>query len=792
MSITGLFVLPEGVAFEPIDRLPEAIQRQISAQPGDYALSRTNARSYSKVVDAESVELIRQFERPSTIAQAVARFSLNKRLDAEQVLVESLPLMRSLLESGLLVVAGSPDVAAIAIALEAGIVIDGWTVVRAIQSLEDAEVYQVRARDGSFAAMKIGRTGVESARNANEREATILTRLEGTVAPRLLGAGSWNARPYVVLEWLAGSEAQHACSEFRVFRDSSTLESLHAICGSIIDAFVQLHDRGVIHGDVHPRNVLVDRNLNVKLVDFGLARLADATEDSRPQRGGVSFYFEPEFAKAAEEGSPPPATSFAGEQYAVGAMLYQLLTGLHYLDFSFGKETMLHQIANDEMVPFERRSGDAWPDAERVLARALQKAPEDRFYSLNDFARAWKDVAIPSKLVRADVSSNAKLSGVRAEVIAAAAIGGSLLRNGMGPPTTSVVYGSSGFAYALYRLACARDDGELLALADAWCERSRRAINDDDAFLNADLQVTADIIGPHSLYHGPLGVCATTALIASARGDTLLHDGATARFLEILRQPASYVDLIGGTAGALLGCALLFDVSQTRRVELRDAGATLVGQLQEVMEQSGPSFESSQLGYFGIAHGWAGLLYAALTWAAATQGKISNSLVARLDELGDGAQPSGRGLQWKISARAPSSDRGFATSWCNGSAGYVFLWTQAYNATRDARYLELAEGAAWHAWETGTPNPSLCCGMAGQAYAMLNFYRHCGNDLWLLRARRIAQYASEAVKSTESGEGGSSDWRLGSLYKSAAALALLNDDLTRPEDARMPMFEREI
>jgi len=119
--------------------------------------------------------------------------------------------------------------------------------------------------------------------------------------------------------------------------------------------------------------------------------------------------------------------------------------------------------------------------------------------------------------------------------------------------------------------------------------------------------------------------------------------------------------------------------------------------------------------------------------------------------------------------------------WCNGSAGYVYLWTAAHKTLKEPRYLELAEGAAWNAWETRHAIGNLCCGMAGQAYSLLNLYRHTGEEAWLGRARELLRMTPTAQ-----------DDRPESLYKGTIGILVLESDLNRPEQARMPMFEAEV
>jgi serine/threonine-protein kinase len=121
--------------------------------------------------------------------------------------------------------------------------------------------------------------------------------------------------------------------------------------------------------------------------------------------------------------------------------------------------------------------------------------------------------------------------------------------------------------------------------------------------------------------------------------------------------------------------------------------------------------------------------------------------------------------------------------WCNGSAGFVFLWTLAHRELGDPAWLALAEAAAMNAWESPDGNGSLCCGLGGRAYALLNYHRHAGGPEWLARARDLANRAALDVEKASERED--------SLYKGSIGVALLAADLARPEAAAMPFFEEE-
>ncbi len=122
--------------------------------------------------------------------------------------------------------------------------------------------------------------------------------------------------------------------------------------------------------------------------------------------------------------------------------------------------------------------------------------------------------------------------------------------------------------------------------------------------------------------------------------------------------------------------------------------------------------------------------------------------------------------------------------WCNGSAGFVFLWTLAQRQLGDPVFHPLAEGAAWNAWEDPGGPANLCCGFAGRAYALLNLYKNGGGEEWLARARDLAERAALAFE-----QGGAETLR--GLFWGEAGAAALAADLARPGGAAFPCFEEE-
>jgi serine/threonine-protein kinase len=163
----------------------------------------------------------------------------------------------------------------------------------------------------------------------------------------------------------------------------------------------------------------------------------------------------------------------------------------------------------------------------------------------------------------------------------------------------------------------------------------------------------------------------------------------------------------------------------------------------------------------------------------------------RLEDLADLAERIGHKARWAWTTRSHRHEQegAYMPGWCNGSAGFVHLWTLAHRIFGNADYLILAERAAVDSWECDGSVGNLCCGYAGQAYAMLNLYKHTSEPKWLYRAQAQAQKA--ALAQGRIGEMEAAGLRPESLYKGELGIAVLAADLTRPEFAAMPFFEGE-
>lgn len=790
MAATERFVLPSDVVIEPIARLPAALREQVPHEQGDCAVTRPRTRLRTSVVDDGTAALLERFRDPTTIVDAVIAHSAAAGLDPEQTLTDAFDVLRGFVLDGLLVADGSELAAPIASALAPGDRVGRFELLANVQVLSDSEVHLARAADGALVAIKVAR---ESAGPwllaAFARERQVLAELDGAGAPRLLESGEHDGRPFLATDWCPGVDVERAAREARALPGAAGHAALLALAERTVAAYAALHARGVLHGDVHPRNAIAGPDGTVALIDFGLATSERLSAAELPAaHGGVDFFLDPESAAAHLRQEAAPARSAAAEQYAVAALLYLLLTGEHTQAFSLEPREMLRQLTERPPRPFAAHGLTEMRAVERVLARALQPDPAARWRSCEELLGALRDAIADDGRAAAQTPRWRPAPAGRelvAAVLARVAAPGELYDGGLPAPTASLMNGGAGIAYALLRLAAAREDGELLALADLWAMQATRAAAGDDAFYSEELEIVPEIFGGCSFFHHAVGVHGVAALVAIARGDNTAAAIALSAFVAAVGRPCDKLDVTFGHAGLLIGCALLLEALPPALdgAPLRAAGDLVAAELWARLRDQRPLAEGPRVTTLGAAHGWAGFLFGLLRWAEASDTGPPEGTFDRLDQLEALARPFGRGLRWSSDAAAPAA-YSLATSWCNGAAGYVELWRAAARSSGETRHAALAERAAWTVVESGAVNGDLCCGSAGSAYALLGLHRDTGDTAWLARARRLAERAAVQVAADS--------LRRDSLYKGEIGVALLLAELELPQPPGMPAFAPEL
>lgn len=788
MNATTRLLLPEDVALAPVANLPSELGRRVSNDSGDFYVTRARTRSGSIIVDAQTAALLTHFRSPSTVVDAILAYCHANELDPMRTLVAAFAMLSELVAARVLVPAESILAQPIASSLSVGEFVGDVEILEAIHLLDDTEVYRGRSADGTAVALKIVGANIRRTTTATiHNEANVLSCLDGKVSPRLLAAGRLDGRSFIVTTWHSGVDLYRAVAEAHVLPEPERSDTLLKLAEHVLRSYAQLHSQGVLHGDVHPRNIVVDESDKITVLDFGLAVMPAA--GTMGLHGGIDLFLAPEIARANLASVEVPLASLASEQYSIGALLYFLFTGAHTHSFSLQQDAMLSQVVNEPPQPFSHHRADRFFCLEGCLNRALEKDPADRFSSLDEMLQSFLQASPRRQLVGATYSvshsTDVQSQLVLDNVLSRLRVPERLYRDGLEAPTGSITYGAAGIAYFLLRIARSRDDETLLAAADQWLTRAASAISSDATFWNAERGIVPEVLGQSSLFHHACGIHCVQALIAHARGDDVAQQHALEAYAAACAL-CDQLDVAFGRSGLLIGCAMLLDIAP-QHLEC-DALLALGQRLLHgiwVQLDAYPPLERVSQATLGAAHGWCGYLFATMRWCEASGAAVPPRLVERLQQLAALGQPSGRGMLWPRKIQHTATTGILSASWCNGAAGYVHLWTTAYELLgSDFQFERLARMAAWHSYDGSSDAPGdLCCGLAGRAYALLRLHGSTGESVWLARARVMAERAAASPGLTSN--------RLNSLFHGDLGIALLVADLAAPEFACMPFFDSE-
>lgn len=799
------FVLPADVLLVPVAELAPAQRAQFEHQPGDVAIMRPGLRRACRLVSSDMAQLVATFRTPLRLSDAVLGFARAQQRDPAEVLDASFEALQALVNTRVLVPADAADADGIGPLFAPGQTVDGHEIVRPIQVLEDAELYQARRADGYLVALKVLRPGFTPEKAASiEREAAILRHLDGTCSPRLIATGQVDGRPWLAAAWRDGEKFSAHAEALRAQRGRGRRAALHGLGCEVVRAYWQLHQAGVVHADVHAGNLLVDSDGAVTIVDFGQSRLLDASSPwAHADRASVVWYYEPEAAVQMLATGVPGEATFSGEQVALATLLYHLHTGSWPIEARAETQAVLEQIAQARWLPFTARGTPAWPALEAVLYVAMQPDPAHRFPTTAAFLDALEAVRVdrPEDSVRwsalAAKPQRADPPTLVDTMVDRVGPQGPLWSHGLVQgPTASLSYGAAGIAWFLYRAAQVRADPALLALAEAWVQRAEEDAG-AGAFHDDELDVTPARVGTTSPYHAAAGVHGVRGLVCHAEGDLAGQADSVEAFLRHSQPLSSNPDLTIGIAGQLVAAALLLDTVAPPLHGGADLGANSRGKLVHFVEdafiainrflgQRRRLLEVPEFTQLGIAHGWAGLLYAVLRASRAAQLPVPPWAGTFLEQLARQGRRLGQGMAWPTwfgEDEATSGPLDLAPGWCRGSAGQVHLWTMAHDVIGGEPYLELASRAGWHACDHPSRSADLCCGLAGRAFALLALYRHTGEQAWLGCAQALAARAAKVPDSNFK--------RPYSLYRGRLGVATLLVELERPERAVMPFFAAE-
>jgi len=290
----------------------------------------------------------------------------------------------------------------------------GWRVRRFLGCGGMGSVFAAQRRgDPGAYAIKFLRSELVGRANAVarfRREAELLSELDDPHIVKVVDVGHADDRaPFIVMELLEGRSLRAASARGQLSPIVHSIDVVMQACAGLSSA----HEKGIVHRDLKPENLFLARGSGgreqVKIVDFGIAKLADAGgamaghETSTGALVGTLSYMAPEQVRGDKQ------LDARADVYALGCVLYELLSGRRAHDGQRPHE-VLYSVLHREPVPLTHLCDGIEPELAGIVARALAKERAERTPDVTTLARQLETIALrtPSDAVPVPLSDAAR------------------------------------------------------------------------------------------------------------------------------------------------------------------------------------------------------------------------------------------------------------------------------------------------------------------------------------------------------------------------------------------------
>jgi serine/threonine protein kinase len=239
-------------------------------------------------------------------------------------------------------------------------------------------------------------------------EARLSLHLQHANIVQVFDIGHTDETYFIVMEYVEGVDLKRLLEWRRKIGRpltiGQTVYSIMEVCKGLSYAHEAVHPEtgrplGIVHRDVSPPNVLLSRNGEIKVTDFGLAKAAVQVETTDPGvvKGKMS-YLSPEAARGAE-------VDRRADIFAVGILLYEMLTGKRLFYGETDYQTV-ELVRAAKIPPIAAQNPEVEPELEEVVRKALARRPDDRFQSATDLQDALAHYLFSRglKMIQRDIS----------------------------------------------------------------------------------------------------------------------------------------------------------------------------------------------------------------------------------------------------------------------------------------------------------------------------------------------------------------------------------------------------
>ena len=307
-----------------------------------------------------------------------------------------------------------------------------YKIIALIGSGGMGEVYRARdtrlLRDVALKVLPAAFTNDPDRLRRFEQEARAVAALNHPNIVSVYDVGATDAVHYIVSELLEGETLRE-----RIPASGMPTRKAIELAVLLANGLAAAHDQGIVHRDLKPENVFVTRTGQLKILDFGLAKLrstgplsegADgatfvATQTDAGQVLGTVGYMSPEQVRGE-------AVDHRSDVFSFGSILYEMIAGQRAFKRNTAAETMT-AILNDDPPDFPSRTAAIVPALERIVRHCLEKQPRQRFQSAHDIAFDLESVSgistTSTSLLAAPRSKTVLRAALAALVLLAAGLG---------------------------------------------------------------------------------------------------------------------------------------------------------------------------------------------------------------------------------------------------------------------------------------------------------------------------------------------------------------------------------
>lgn len=282
-----------------------------------------------------------------------------------------------------------------------GQVINGYLFEEALGSGSFGAVYRVSKENNVYAAKVLSETYIldefKNEQNRITREIDVLKNVKGENLIKYQ-EDFYFKNEFGIIEYVIVMEYFPGRTLRSFLRNDVELETLIRIFVSVLYGVGDLHNtiidnEGIIHRDLKPDNIMIDDNLNVKIIDYGLSKIIDFSSiTSTGTQIGSPLYMSPEQLKDSKH------IDYRADIYALGIILYEMLTkNIPYKASTLPE--LLMKILNDPIIPPKQYNPNISDGLENIIFKATAKEPFARFQTVDEFIDAFDKKNIQEELV---------------------------------------------------------------------------------------------------------------------------------------------------------------------------------------------------------------------------------------------------------------------------------------------------------------------------------------------------------------------------------------------------------